>query len=359
MTDNIFAKTRIEFHILQSFPVTCLNRDDVGAPKSAIVGGVSRARVSSQCWKRQVRLALRDTGVTLAMRTKNLFVLLKDACISLNATEEQAEKVAQLIAETLSKDTLVFFADAEVKALAQWAQEMNFFTESVPTAKDLEKSISKTVKKVRITAANGLDVALFGRMVAKPKDISVEAAVCFSHAITTHKAISEVEFFTALDDLPEETSVQSSHMGSLEYASGTFYRYVCLDLGQLAQTLGLTDDEALKEDMKIAIDAFVKALYTAVPSARQHTQAGLCGWDYARVLVRQGQPLQCSFEQPVRMDREKGGGYLRPSQEVLDKFIADRERMSGSLFSKKADYTLSETHGSVDELIDVIQKAVL
>ena len=33
----------IEFHILQSFPVTCLNRDDVGAPKSAIVGGVPRA----------------------------------------------------------------------------------------------------------------------------------------------------------------------------------------------------------------------------------------------------------------------------------------------------------------------------
>ncbi len=30
-----FRNTRIEFHILQSFPVTCLNRDDVGAPKSA------------------------------------------------------------------------------------------------------------------------------------------------------------------------------------------------------------------------------------------------------------------------------------------------------------------------------------
>lgn len=57
-----FRNTRIEFHILQSFPVTCLNRDDVGAPKSAIVGGVSRARVSSQCWKRQVRLALPDFG---------------------------------------------------------------------------------------------------------------------------------------------------------------------------------------------------------------------------------------------------------------------------------------------------------
>ena len=45
----------IELHILQSFPVTCLNRDDLGAPKSALFGGVQRARVSSQCWKRAIR----------------------------------------------------------------------------------------------------------------------------------------------------------------------------------------------------------------------------------------------------------------------------------------------------------------
>ena len=42
-TSNPLQNTRVEFHILQSFPVTCLNRDDVGAPKSAVVGGVTRA----------------------------------------------------------------------------------------------------------------------------------------------------------------------------------------------------------------------------------------------------------------------------------------------------------------------------
>ncbi len=56
MIDNPLKNTRIEFHILQSFPVTCLNRDDVGAPKTAIVGGSTRARVSSQAWKRPVRI---------------------------------------------------------------------------------------------------------------------------------------------------------------------------------------------------------------------------------------------------------------------------------------------------------------
>lgn len=28
----------IEFHILQSFPVSCLNRDDTGSPKSCVIG---------------------------------------------------------------------------------------------------------------------------------------------------------------------------------------------------------------------------------------------------------------------------------------------------------------------------------
>ena len=54
--NNPFRGICIEFHILQSFPVTCLNRDDVGSPKTAMIGGTMRARVSSQCWKRAVRM---------------------------------------------------------------------------------------------------------------------------------------------------------------------------------------------------------------------------------------------------------------------------------------------------------------
>jgi hypothetical protein len=50
----------IELHILQSFPVTCLNRDDVGSPKTALFGGVQRARISSQCLKRGIREYAQD-----------------------------------------------------------------------------------------------------------------------------------------------------------------------------------------------------------------------------------------------------------------------------------------------------------
>ena len=79
MSNNKYTNERIEFHILQSFPVTCLNRDDVGAPKTAVVGGVTRARVSSQCWKRSVRMALHDVGgVELGVRTKLIGKLVSE-----------------------------------------------------------------------------------------------------------------------------------------------------------------------------------------------------------------------------------------------------------------------------------------
>lgn len=109
MTNNMI-NTRIEYHILQSFPVTCLNRDDVGAPKTAVVGGVTRARVSSQCWKRQVRVAMQEYGVKLGHRTKKVATLLKSACSDAGASDEQANICAEKIAKLLAEDTLLFLA---------------------------------------------------------------------------------------------------------------------------------------------------------------------------------------------------------------------------------------------------------
>ena len=357
---NPFTKTKIEFHILQSFPVTCLNRDDVGAPKSAIVGGVPRARVSSQCWKRQVRLALHDSGVRIALRTKHIEEKIAAACHALGAADEEAASSGHAIASALSTDTLLFMSEAEIAALAAYAKSKAYKLPDNAKDKKFLKDIATIVKKTGIKAADGLDIALFGRMVANLPDINIEAASSFSHAISTHRVSPEIEFFTALDDVKadDEENTGSGHMGSLEFNSATYYRYVCLDLGQLADTLG-GEGADLKADMKTAVTAFIKALWTAVPAARQHTQAGYSGWDYARVLVRTGQPLQCSFEQPVSLDREHHGGYLDPSRKALDNFLDTRERMSGSLFGKKADYKLSPESGSVDELIDSVLKAML
>ena len=332
-----FKNTRIEFHILQSFPVTCLNRDDVGAPKSAIVGGVLRARVSSQCWKRQVRLALPDFGIRLGVRSKKIASLLANACRTVGASEEQATHCGEAMAVFFSDDTLLFLSEAEAAAFAAYAQEKDFDAASLK-----DKELVKVAKKVVNNTLDALDIALFGRMVAKAADMNVEAAASFAHKVS-----NEVEFFTAVDDCKTEDESGSAHMGSLEFNSATYYRYVSLDLGQLAQTLG---EDA---DMKTAVAAFVKALYVAVPSARQTTQSGACPWEYARVLLRKGQGLQASFEQPVK---SQGEGFLSPSKSALKDWLHTKEKLSGSLFGKQGDYEWGEDLDySIDRLIADLQ----
>lgn len=372
---NVYTNTRIEFHILQSFPVTCLNRDDVGAPKTAVVGGVTRARVSSQCWKRQVRLAMSGLGLPMGKRTKLIGQLIAKKCLELGATDEQAEACGKIIEGIFIKekkeakkakrkevdeqdeavesdkdnDTLLFLSPNEVKIIATAFKEKDFVPNAVITQKDVKKQGAELAKLVGPVekAVNAVDIALFGRMVAKAADMNVEAAASFAHAISTHKVSNEVEFFTALDDLAEEPG--SAHMGSLEFNSATYYRYVSLDLGQLAQSLGT-------DDLKQAIAAFTQALFVAVPNARQTTQSGASPWEFARVLVRKGQRLQVPFEQPVKA---RGDGFLAPSIEALKTYLDKKEKLSGSLFGKQAAYEWGENENySIDALIADLQSHV-
>lgn len=399
-TVNPFKNKKIEFHILQSFPVSCLNRDDVSSPKTAIVGGVQRARVSSQCWKRQVRLAMKEFDINLGVRTKYIKKLVIDACHqkltvdNLEITDELTENI-KLLGEHVSKilddkssvdkktgeykaSTLIFLSNSDATRIAAAMSPFNFSlteldrkleaaSQALKTAKkeknkDLIVSTQeqkKTLDKLKgITALlnefngfhDGLDIALFGRMVANAATMNVEAACSFAHAISTHKSSSEVEFFTALDDCQQQDETGSAHMGSLEFSSATYYRYISLDLGQLHHSLG-------GEDLPLAIAAFTQALFVAVPSARQTTQSAASPWEYAKVLVRTGQRIQIPFDKPVRA--EKGGGYLQPSINTLKSELSKKEKLAGSLFGQQAEYNFGEDENySIDNLVADLQSHV-
>jgi CRISPR system Cascade subunit CasC len=343
MNNNPFKGHRIEFHILQPFPVTCLNRDDVGAPKTAMIGGSTRARISSQCWKRQVRLAMHEFGVRLGIRSKKIADYVNKACVSLGAETEAANVCGEKISAAFSNDTLFFFSETEANAFAQYAAENEF-----DAGKFNDKELVRLSKKTLDPAKDGLDIALFGRMVAQAADLNVEAAASFSHAISTHRVSNEVEFFTALDDLAEEPG--SAHMGSLEFNSATYYRYISLDLGQLWANLcgvGLAE----------AVEVFTKALFVAVPSARQATQSGASPWEFAKIFIRKGQRLQAPFETPVKT--EKGGGFLQPSIAELTGYLAKKEKLSGSLFGKEREFTFGEDETfSIDSLVKELRNYI-
>ena len=371
---NPFRNTRIEYHILQSFPVTCLNRDDVGAPKTAIVGGNTRARVSSQCWKRQVRVAMQELGIPHGSRTKLISLLIEKACKARSATDLQAkacgDKFEQIFIKKKPKnvkesedvdkndndavsqektDTLLFLSPNEASIIAEAFAAKNFVPDAVITKSDPKKQAKEVADLLSpyFGKTDAYDIALFGRMVAQAAELNIEAAASFSHAISTHKVSNEVEFFTALDDLSEEQG--SAHMGSLEFNSATYYRYVSLDLGQLWTSLS-------GDGLEKAIEAFTKALFVAVPSARQTTQSGASPWEFAKIFVRKGQRLQVPFETAVKA---KDGGYLQPSINALSDYLIKKELLAGSLFGKQKDFTFGEDASfSIDHLIAELKASV-
>lgn len=354
---NNYTNTRLEFHILQSFPTSCLNRDDVGAPKSAVIGGIPRARVSSQCWKRAVRLTLHELGIKTASRTRLVVHKIAEECKKRGASDEQAKACGEAFAKSFAKsvkeyvsDTMFFISPSEAVGVSE-AYEQNGFDASKLKDKELVKLCKSSINP----AHDGLDIALFGRMVANAPEMNVEAAASFAHAISTHKAAAEVEFFTAVDDCRANDESGSGHMGSLEYNSATYYRYISLDLGQLAENMKA---EGNPEEISKAVEAFTKALFIAIPSARQKTMAAACPWNHAVITLRKGQNIQLNFNTPVG-PVYGGKDLIALSTEKMNEQLNRIENMYGSLYGlqKKFEFGLDTTN-SIDDLINDITGAI-
>ncbi len=301
----------IELHILQSFPVSCLNRDDVGSPKTAVFGGVNRARLSSQSLKRAIREYAQDNlpGARFGgHRTKLIVQPLVDALKRHGVVDEKlaaehalniADKLAKLDAkaEPPQVGTLTFLAPSEIDAIAQKVAELLTLN---PKSKDYEKSLDKFCKAVGLL--DGADIAIFGRMAASLPSLTLEGAAMFSHALSTHKADNDLDFYSAVDDLKSRDDHAGAGMiGTLEFSSAVYYRYAALNLDLLVDADHLA--KLTKEERQQVVEAFMRATLQAVPGARKnsmnaHTLPGFVLGTYKSA----GQPVQLinAFEEPVR-----------------------------------------------------------
>ncbi|MEI8013094.1 MAG: type I-E CRISPR-associated protein Cas7/Cse4/CasC [Candidatus Omnitrophota bacterium] len=208
----------LELHIIQSVPVACLNRDDLNSPKTAVFGGVQRARVSSQSWKRAIREMAKEIAPEQFQgeRTRLMYDPLFKAMIAVGIAVPEAEKGAKGIVEELvkldakSKDkikstTLYFMSPLELETLAK----------SYADTKDDKNAIKNAIKKVDARSLkDAADISIFGRMVASDHSLTVEAASMFSHALSTHKVDNEIDFFSAVDDLQSKDVMKAGTAGS-------------------------------------------------------------------------------------------------------------------------------------------------
>src|SRR5690606_34772008 len=99
---------KIECHIIQNFPPHCLNRDDTNSPKDCEFGGVRRARISSQCFKRAVRDAFERhqsfSEDMKAVRTKRIVDQVSEILVEKGrAAEEVQRAVVTLLANVALK----------------------------------------------------------------------------------------------------------------------------------------------------------------------------------------------------------------------------------------------------------------
>lgn len=352
----------LELHILQSFPVACLNRDDLNSPKTAIFGGVQRARVSSQSWKSAIRKVAKDDLPNMAgQRTKRLVCEITKRLVGQGMDKSFATKSAELAAEQISKldtkrdnegylkvKTLCFLSPAEFDAVAtaiyedgelqQTAGKLAILIQksdrSETENKNLEKllkacenriakkEIGKTIKGVQLKDA--ADIALFGRMVADDHSLTVEGAAMFSHALSTHMVDNEIDFFAAVDDLQPKEEAGAGMTGTLEFNSATYYRFAALNLDMLTDKdhLGALNEEGkdvvTQEERRKVVEAFIRATLMAVPVARKNYMNGNTLPGFVLGIVREkGHPIQLvnAFENPVK--RTGGKGLFEVSREKL------------------------------------------
>ena len=314
--------TYVDIHIIQSLPPSCVNRDDSGSPKSAVYGGVRRLRVSSQSWKRATRLYFNDLldAKDVGVRTKRVVEVLaeritEDAPELADAAAGLAEKVfaaarIKLAPPRGKKDApqesgyLLFLSTSQIERLAGLA---------IASARGGEALDAKTVKKI-FKEAHAVDIALFGRMVADDTDLNVDAACQVAHAISTHAAENEYDFFTAVDDdksRSEEEDAGAGMMGTVEFSSATMYRYATVNLDMLVENLG-DGDAALR-----ALEVFIKGFCLSMPTGKQNTFANRTLPETVVVSVRDDQPVSLvgAFEKPIRTN--EADGYLARSVGAL------------------------------------------
>jgi len=231
---------KIAIHMLTPYPPSNPNRDELGTPKTAVVGGELRQRISSQSLKRAWRLS--DTMValeaTVSIRTREIGIQIRDRMIEAGVNEKSATKAGTAI--------LAMFGTENSKRPLTTSEVVIFGAEEWTAAEQLADACARESRQPTDDELAALprdtisvDVAMFGRMRAAEPKWNVDAAVAVAHALTTNKIAIESDFWTAVDDLNVRDDVSGAGgMGDREFASGIYYLYANIDCDALVQNLG-------------------------------------------------------------------------------------------------------------------------
>lgn len=312
----------MDVHVIQTLPPSNINRDDTGSPKTAQYGGVRRARVSSQAWKRAIRQYFREHGAErhVGVRTKDIVRYVADKVL-LQSPEMNLE-MALLNSEKAINNAGISTKDHMAKALFFLGDNQAQKLANAIVAGKTEKKDKKELQMI-LSSNPEIDIALFGRMVADAPELNTDASCQVAHAISTHAIQTEFDYFTAMDDLTPEDQSGAGMLGNVEYNSSTLYRYANVAVHDFKKQLG--DSASVIKASELFIEAFSNSL----PTGKINTFANQTLPSFIMVTLREDRPvsLVSAFENPVKSSRESGyvdTSIMRLEQEYekTEKFVS-------------------------------------
>lgn len=338
----------IQLHTLTSYAPSNLNRDDLGRPKTAKMGGCERLRVSSQSQKRHWRTsALFEQAMNgkLGTRTKRFGHSVYDALIEQNVKEKMALEWAGTIAGQFGK-------------LKKGTLEIEQLVHISPTEQDLALSLiaiiakenrAPTVDELKAIKSKqtAVDIALFGRMLASSPEFNVEAACQVAHAISVHQVTVEDDYFTAVDDLNDgKTESGSAHIGEAGFAAALFYNYICINKTQLIENLG--GDEELAN---AAIAALTEVSVKVSPTGKQNSFASRAYASYVMAEKGEQQPrsLSVAFLKPIS-EQDMGSAAI----DALSKQAINFDQVYGVCADSRYEVNAMTGEGSFAKLCQFV-----
>jgi CRISPR system Cascade subunit CasC len=208
------------------------------------------------------------------------------------------------------------------------------------------------------------DMALSGRMLetsksatSKLENTTVEAALQAAHAISTHAARPEVDYYVATDDIPG-TDAGAGYVDEAMYASACFYKYFSIDWEQLVKNL--KGNEALAAH---TVGAFIRGAALTNPTGKQNSFAAHNLPDAILIQLSKGTPTSYAnaFAKPVEVGERD---IIEQSIAQLAQYVHDLDKGYGKpekrfWFSPNLRHTLSaendhENFKSLDDLVPAV-----
>ncbi len=351
--------TFLQLHLLTAYPASNLNRDDTGRPKTVDFGGTQRIRISSQSLKRAWRTSTvfseRVQG-RVGQRTQRMGEVVFDHLVKGGMPADKATKLAREIATVFGKP--VDAADDNptfIRQLAFVSSEERLAALALADRVLAGEEMKITADEVLRQTDTAADIAMFGRMLADNPAFNREAAVQVAHAMTTHAASVEDDYYVAVDDLKSSADREdagTSFIGVQEFGSGLFYTYVCVDCDLLVRNLG--GDVALARD---AVAALIECASSVAPRGKQASFASRARASYllAERGPQQPRTLANAFIGAVRLGEDDN--VVDSSIDRLESMRRSMTDVYGPCAEGEASFRAT-ADGAVGSLASVIEFAV-